>query len=244
MTTAEASKITSSPPGGRAGAIGLAIAGLLIGLGGALHPRVDSSLEFDQGLAGMFESSMWATSHLLTMAGFAALAASVAVLVRALGPGWSPTLRVIGWTAAAAAGFAAVEMLPHLLAASDAGAIQRGESTSLAEVHTTLQAVSTPAVGISVAALALAGARSRTLDGGWVATPLAVLGGIAFALAGPAIAISQNSQLSPLFVGSAGLAIWAVVAGVRTAGRLARGELGVEREDRSHGLAPTAGQTR
>jgi hypothetical protein len=244
MPTSVASKPTRSPSGGRAGAIGLAIAGLLIGLGGVLHPRVDSSLTFDQGLAGMFESSLWTASHLITMAGFAALATSLAVLVSALGPGWSPRLRLIGWTAAAATGFAAVETLPHLLAASDAGAIQRGESTPLADLHTTLQAVSTPAVGISVAALALAGARSRTLDGGRVATSLAVLGGLAFALAGPAIAISESSALSPLFVGSAGLAIWAVVAGLRTARQLESGTAGVEHGDRSDDLAPAAGQTR
>jgi hypothetical protein len=228
MTTAVAPKTTSPPSGARAGAIGLALAGLLIGLGGVLHPRVDSSLEFDQGLAGVFESALWTTSHLVAMAGFATLAISLAVLVRAIGPAWTPRMRLIGWIAVVAAGFAAIESLPHLLAASDADAIQRGESTPLADLHTTLQAISTPALGLSVATLALAGARSGTLDGGWVATSIAVLGGFAFALAGPAIAITQNSDLSPLFAGSAGLAIWAVVAGTRTARRLAPGKIGVE----------------
>lgn len=221
MSTAVKPEITRSASGGRAGAIGLATAGLLIGLGGALHPRVDSSREFDQGLLGMFQSSAWALSHLITMAGLATFAVSLVMLVRALGHDWPRPLPLLGWIAAAATGFAAVESLPHLLAASDAAAIERGESTPLVDLHTTLQAVSTPAVGLSVAALALAGARTRTLDGGWVATSLAVLGGSAFALAGPAIAITEDSALSPLFVGSAGLAIWAVVAGLRTARRLA-----------------------
>jgi hypothetical protein len=219
MTTPVTPKIPTSPSRGRGGAIGLAVAGLLLGVGGAMHPRVDSTLEFDQGLAGMFESSAWTFSHLLTMAGFATLAASLVVLVRALGPGWPPRLRVLGWTAAAASGFAAAESVPHLLAASDASALQRGESTPLVDIHTALQAVSTPAVGLSLAALALAGARTHTLDGGRVGTALAVIGGLAFALAGPAIAITHNSELSPLFAGSAGLAIWAVVTGVRTSRR-------------------------
>jgi hypothetical protein len=230
--------------GGRAGAIGLAIAGLLIGLGGVLHPRVDTSLDFEQGLAGMFESSVWDASHAVTMAGFLTLAVSLAVLVRALGPAWTPRLRLIGWIAAVAAGFAAVESLPHLLAASDVGALRRGEATPLADLHTILQAISTPAVGLSLAALVLAGARSRALDGGWVATALAVLGGLAFALAGPAIAISESSELSPLFAGSAGLAIWAVVAGARMARRLSRDTTGVQRADRGHDLAPATGQAR
>jgi hypothetical protein len=194
----------------------------LIGLGGAMHPRVDTTVKFDQGLVGMFESSAWTFSHLVTMAGFAALAVSLVVLVRALGAGWTRGLRAAAWFAAVATGFAAAETLPHLLAASDAGAIQRGESTPLVDLHTMLQAISTPAVGISVAALAVVGARTRALDGGRVATALAVVGGLAFTLAGPAIAITENSELSPLFVGSAGLAIWAVVTGIRTARRLER----------------------
>ena len=210
----------------RAGAIGLVIAGLLIGLGGVLHPRVDTSLEFEQGLAGMFESSLWNASHALTMAAFLTLAAALAVLVRADGPAWPSHLRVIGWIGAAAAGLAAVETVPHLLAASDAGAIHRGEAAPLADLHTTLQAISTPAAGLSIAALALAGLRSRALDGGRAATALAVLGGLAFAAAGPAIALSEDSALSPLFVGSAGLAIWAVVTGARTARRTSRGTTG------------------
>lgn len=235
---------SSSSSRSRAGAVGLAVAGVLLGLGGIMHPRVDTNLEFEQGLAGMFDSPAWAASHGLTMAGFATLAVSLAVLVRALGSSWTPRLRLLGWMAAAATGFAAMESLPHLLAASDAGAIRRGEPTPLADLHTTLQAFSAPAVGLSLAALALAGTRSRALDAGRVATGLAVLGGLAFALAGPAIAISENSELSPLFAGSAGLAIWAVVAGARMARRLSSGTTGVQRADRGQEFAPAIGEAR
>lgn len=174
------------------GAIGLAAAGLLIGLGGVMHPRVDTTVEFDQGLAGMFESAAWSPSHLLTMAGFLVLALSLAAL----------TNGTLGRIAAAAAAFAAIESVPHLLAASNA---------SLTDVHTVLQAFSTPMVGLSLAALAV----TREIDGGRIATALAVVGGVAFAFAGPAIALTHDSAFSPLFAGSAGLAIWAVVAGTR-----------------------------
>jgi hypothetical protein len=203
-----------------------------------MHPRVDTSVDFEHGLAGMFESSAWVASHGLTMAGFATLAASLAVLVRAPLHDWTPGLRLIGGIAAAAAAFAALESVPHLLAASEATAIRRGEATPLADLHTTLQAISTPAVGLSLAALAFAGARSGVLDGGRVVTAIAVLGGVAFALAGPAIAISQSSEPSPLFVGSAGLAIWAVVAGTRTARRSSPRATG------AHHLAPAGEQAR
>jgi hypothetical protein len=186
------------------GAIGLVAGGLLIGLGGVLHPRVDTSLEFDQGLAGMFESSAWSLSHLLTMAGFLVLALSLAALANG-------SLRVLGRIAAVGAAFAAVESVPHLLAASEG---------SLVDLHTALQAVSTPLVGLSMAALALAGHRSGELDAGRIVTAIAVVGGCLFALAGPAIALTENSELSPLFAGSAALAIWAVVAGTRRARQL------------------------
>jgi hypothetical protein len=183
MKTAVEPQTRSSSSAGRTGAIALASAGLLIGLGGVLHPRVDSTKEFEQGLAGMFESSMWTGSHLLTMAGFAVLAVSLVLLVRALGAAWTPRLRLLAWIAAAGAGFAAIESVPHLLASSDAAAIHRGDPTPLADLHQVLQAVSTPVVGISVAALALVGARSGGLDAGRVATALGVIGGLAFAQA-------------------------------------------------------------
>jgi hypothetical protein len=72
-------------------AVGLTGAGLLLGLGGALHPRVDTAVEYEKGLAGMFESAAWVSSHALTMAGFLLLGISLAVLVRDLGPAWGCT---------------------------------------------------------------------------------------------------------------------------------------------------------
>ena len=187
-------------------ALGLAAAGLLLAAGGVLHPRVDKGVTFEAGLVGMFESGAWVAAHALTMAGFAALAVSLAGLVR--GSVW-------GRIAVAGAALAAVESVPHLLAASEADALAGGGSTPLTDLHTMLQAVATPAVGLSIAALAVVSARSRALGSGRVAAAVAVVGGVAFALAGPAIALTENSGLSPLFAGSAGIALWCVVSGVR-----------------------------
>ena len=196
-------------------AAGLAGAGLLLAAGGVLHPRVDAGVDLDTGLVGMFESGAWVAAHALTMAGFALLAVSLAVLARDLGP----RRRAIGWAAAAGAAFAAVESLPHLLAASEARALAAGGSTPLTDLHTVLQAIATPAVGLSVAALAVACSGSRALGSGRAAAAVAVAGGVAFAIAGPAVAITQSSALAPLFAGSAGLAAWCVVSGARLARR-------------------------
>jgi hypothetical protein len=197
----------------RSAAIGLATAGLLLGIGGVLHPRVDTSVGYEQGMAGMFESTAWTGAHTLTLAGYVLLAVSLALLVPVLeGRG-----RLIAWAAVAGAGIAAVESVPHLLAASEADALLAHGSTPLTDLHSTLQAVSTPAVGLSVAALALASTRGRVLVSRRIAAAVALFGGAAFALAGPVIAITENTALSPLFVGSAGLSIWMIVCGVRTA---------------------------
>jgi hypothetical protein len=202
-------------------AIGLAGAGLLLAAGGLLHPRVDTSAEFEQGLAGMFERSAWVASHAITLAGFVLLAVSLAGLLRGLGPAWDARRRLIGWTVVAGAGIAAVESVPHLLAASEADALMDGARTPLTDLHSILQAIATPVLGLSVAALAVTCAPSRALGSGRIAAAVAVGGGVAFALAGPLIAITHNSELSPLFVGSAGIAIWLMVSGIGTARRLA-----------------------
>jgi hypothetical protein len=202
-------------------AVGLAGAGLLLAAGGLLHPRVDTSADFEQGLAGMFERSAWVASHAITLAGFVLLAVSLAGLLRGLGPAWSARRRVIGWTVVAGAGLAAVESVPHLLAASEADALIDGASTPLTDLHSILQAIATPVLGLSVAALAVACAPTRALGSGRIAAAVAVVGGVAFALAGPAIAITHNPELSPLFVGSAGISIWLMVSGLATARRLA-----------------------
>lgn len=190
---------------------------LLIGLGGQLHPRVDTALEYEQGLAGMFADSTWAPAHALTLGGFVLLATSLAVLVANLGAVSSPRVRTAGWVAVGAAGIAVVELVPHLLAKSEATAVVDGAATPLTDLHSLLQAVSTPAVGLSLAALAVLSAPNRALGSGRIAAAVAVLGGLTFAAAGPAIAITEDPAFSPLFAGAAGLAIWLVVSGVRSA---------------------------
>ena len=178
---------------------------------------MDTGVEYEQGLAGMYESAAWVGSHGMALAGFMLLAVSLALLVRDLGPAWGFHLRLIGWAAAAGAGIAAVESLPHLLAGSETDALLGGASTPMTDLHSLLQAIATPAVGLSVAALAVASARSRALGSGRIAAAFALVGGVAFALAGPVIAITENSEMSGLFAGSAGLSIWFIVSGVRTA---------------------------
>lgn len=201
-------------------AAAVAVAGLLLAAGGLLHPQADADAGYEQALAGMFGASAWTASHGLTMAGFVLASLALAALLRDVGRGWSAAARTAGWAVVAAAALAAVESVPHLLASSEADALVSGDSTPLTDVHALLQAVSTPAFGLAVAALALITARDRTLGNGRIAAAAATIGGLAFALAGPLLVVTKDPAFSPLFAGSATLAIWLALAGIRTSRRL------------------------
>jgi hypothetical protein len=204
-------------------ATGLTAAGLLMAAGGLMHPQADSGAGYEEALAGMFDASAWAASHALVLAGFVVLAISATLLVRNLGERLPSGVRVAGWAVAVAAALGAIESVPHLLAASEANALVGGDATPLTDAHALLQVVTTPAVGLSIAALAVTSARSRVLGNGRIAAVVAVVGGVAVALSGPLLFATKDPAFSPLFAGSAALAVWLVLAGARTARRL-RGE--------------------
>ena len=196
---------------------GLTAAGLLMAAGGMMHPQADADGGYEEALAGMFDASAWTVSHALVLAGLIVLALSAAGLARGAAREWTPAARTAVRAVAVAAGLAVVEAVPHLLASSEAGALRGGDATPLTDVHAVLQVLSTPALGLSVAALAVLSARDRLLTNGPIAAAVAVTGGLAYALAGPLMAVTQDPALSPLFAGSAGLAVWLVLAGARTA---------------------------
>jgi hypothetical protein len=198
----------------------LAAAGLLLAAGGLMHPHADAEAGYEQALAGMFGASAWTASHGLTLSAFLLVAVALAALLRAVGDGWAVRVRRAGWAVVAGAGLAAVEAVPHLLASTEADALLRGDATPLTDLHAVLQAVATPAFGLAVAALALTTAGDRTLGNGRVAALAGVLGGLAYALAGPLMLLTEDPALSPLFAGAAPIAVWFVLAGARTGRRL------------------------
>jgi hypothetical protein len=183
-------------------AAALTASGLLLAAGGFMHPQADADAGYEQALAGMFGASAWTASHALTLAGFLLLAGVLAGLLLRLGGGWSARQRIAGWAVVAAASLAAIESVPHLLASSESDALLRGDATAAHRRPRAAAGVSTPAFGLAVAALALATAGDRTLGNGRVAAAVATIGGLAFALAGPLMAITKDPALSPLFAGA------------------------------------------
>ena len=117
-----------------------------------------------------------------------------------------------------AAVLGSVEMVPHIFANAEAEEVLRGGNTPITDIHLVLQAIATPVFGIGIAGLAVVGARTRSL-GHWTVAPFAVVGGLAFAIAGPAILFIKQPEVGVLFIGSIGIAVWLIIAGIRAAWR-------------------------
>jgi hypothetical protein len=202
----------------RQAAIGLTAAGLLMAAGGLMHPQADSGAGYEEALAGMFDASAWTASHALVLLGYVVLAVSAALLARTAD--LPKAVRTAVWAVAAGATLGAIESVPHLLAASESTELVGGDATPLTDAHALLQVVTTPAVGLSIATLAVLSARGHVLGNGRIAAAVAVAGGTAVALSGPLLFVTEDPAFSPLFAGSAALAVWLVLAGARTARRL------------------------
>jgi hypothetical protein len=139
------------------------------------------------------------------------IAASLVILVRGRSLAGVPRAHSAAAVAAIASVAAAAGMLLHLVSALDSDRIAAHESTPLVDVNLIVEAITVPAFGFGIAALAVIGAMTPTL-GGWVAARFGVVGGVAFGLAGGTALFTD--KLDPLFPLAAGIALWAVAAGV------------------------------
>ena len=165
--------------------------GLLMGLGGLLHPH-GSGADVDAHLLTMFESPTWPVAHWLLLAGGVAsfLAFARAWRTQAFGPQvqrWLPVVTV-GW------GFGALELVPHLLARHEAHALAHHRATPVLDVHVLMQVVASPAVGLTGALVAVAVARAARSQAGPVPRRLRRGGG---ACSPPRPARSSRSPATP-----------------------------------------------
>ena len=185
----------------------LAAGGLVFSVGGSLHPKEDPpDVSLVQHLHVMFQDPLWWPGHAVLLAGMLLLTAGLWRL-----PADLPRLRALVTATAAASALATVDMLLHLLAVTQDAAAAQGRTTLLIDVHLWLETVTVPLCGVGVAVLATAGARTRTLGSWWLA-PLAVVGGVCYALAaGTAL---WTDALDELFPAAAGLGAWAAVVGL------------------------------
>lgn len=197
----------------RVGALLLA-GGAAAFVGGNLHPRADTDAEYEEAVAEMLEHSAWTASHLIALVGMVLLGAGFVLFARTSRARSDAPLLTALRVGIFAATLQAVELIPHTLADGERDELLAGDSTPWLDTHMVLQAVSTPLLGLSVAAVAVIEARGGRLWTRLVAA-LAVVGGVAYGLAGPLIVLTEDPAVSPLFAGAAGMSVWAAATGAR-----------------------------
>lgn len=183
-------------------------------VGGSMHPSEDPpDLTLEEHLLLLYENASWYPSHAFLLAGMVLIAASLVALVRGKKTLVSaPRAQRTGAVAAIAAVAGAAASLLHLVAATEADRIAAGERTPLTDVSLVVETLINPAVGLSIAALAVIGALTRTI-GYRLTAVFGLVGGFAYALAGGTVLFTD--KLNFLFPFSAGIAVWAVAAAVR-----------------------------
>jgi hypothetical protein len=185
--------------------------GVSLFVGGMLHPEQGPAASEAAGLAAWIGDPLWIPAHT-----FILLSSILFVLglVGLLGhrPDLPESARRAGWLAVAGAALSAVENVPHLAATTESAAAAAGHATPLLHAHMTLALISFPLFGLSLGALAL-------LSGGRLAYPLfgalAVVGGIAWAVAPWAVGPFAVESLAVLFIVGMLMALWFVAVGVR-----------------------------
>lgn len=215
----------SSP---KSGWILFLVAGVMMFLAGAAHPRPSTEgLSFNETLTDMF-SRDWRLGHVPGLVAMLLIGGCVVWLAAQRRAG-----RIdIPGTLLAIAGVASVlaigEMFVHIFADADAAAFARGDDAPLVDLHFFLQALYMPIFGLAFAILCVWGAK-----GGRLAHPvvgaLGAAGAISFGVVGPAAAVYESTKLGVLFLGAQALAVWFVWTGVTQLSRERRAAPRVQR---------------
>ena len=193
----------------RVGHLFLILGGVTFFASGPLHPQGSEHGDKTEQLHSMLVDSAWYPAHLVGLLGFACVAAGL------VGLGRDPVLRNrLGRLLTISTVVAVIGVLGaviHLFAATQAAEIEDGSTTPLVGAFMGVETVVNPTWGLMIAALAVAGGRTRAL-GNRVVLGLGLVGGLAFALATATIAFVDT--FDPLFpiAGLAGL--WLIAVGV------------------------------
>lgn len=191
---------------------GLLAGGAFYFAGGSMHPSEDPpGLSVKEHLQILFSDPSWYSSHALLLVAMIFISTSLVALARGGALARVPRAQAVATIAAGAAVLAAVDMLLHLVVAAEADRLAAGQSTPLTDVHVVAETLTVPAFGFSLAALAVAGARTRTV-GNPLTAVLGVVGGVAYGLAGATLLFTD--ALNFLFPVSTAIALWAIAVGI------------------------------
>ncbi len=185
------------------------LSGLLLFVGGPLHPRPDTTLDFFHSTASMLADPGWVPSHALMLASFAMLLLGLIGLVRSgrLSGRAAAAVRV----AVAGTILGVVESVFHLASVADTAALSAGGPTPVLSAHLTLAIAAYPLMGFPLAALAWLGGRHLSHP---LLSMVGVLGGILHGMAAPVVVLTQNQRFTFLFQGAVLLAIWLIAVGL------------------------------
>ncbi|MEZ4379552.1 MAG: hypothetical protein R3B35_14850 [Gemmatimonadales bacterium] len=177
----------------------LALGGILIVIGGPMHPGGT--------MAEMLADPAWIPSHSWVLAGFVALSVALFGYWRSVAQG--PTMR--RWAALAFVGtlIQTIELVFHLVAYVDLEHLLAGEPTPVLTTHLTLALGAYPVFGLLTAGAIVVGVRTGELGRAWFA-PLGILGALAHGIAPLLVLTFEIEKARVLFPMVILFALWTV----------------------------------
>ncbi len=191
--------------------------GVLLAVGGPMHPSSDAKDDLRTELATMTADDSWVTGHSLIVASTVLLAIGLWAAYR--GRVWPDSIRRPLLVAAVAVSVYVFETIAHLAAVVDSQALADGEAAPVAMSHIGMSIVLYPITGWAIVWLAWS---FGTVWGGWrwAIAALGIISGLMQAFSVPLTILLPDGEFTPLFAGAAmTLALFAILTGVVGASR-------------------------
>jgi len=190
----------------------LVASGVLLALGGRMHPSADADDDLRTELATMTADERWIPGHSLIVASTVLLAAGLWWAWRT--DAWPTSVRRPLFWAAVVVSVYVLETVAHLGAVADSDALAHGHSAPVAMTHVGLSVVLYPITGWTIALLAWSFGRAW---GGWrrAIAAVGILSGMLQAFSVPATLIFPDAEASPMFAGAGiSLALFSILTGL------------------------------
>jgi hypothetical protein len=201
----------------------LVASGVLLAMGGRMHPSADAKDDLRTELATMTADERWIPGHTLIALSTILLAAGLWWAWRT--DAWPASARRPLGIAAAAVSVYVGETFAHLLAVTDSEALAEGGSAPVAMTHVGLSILLYPITGWAI--ILLAWALGRAWGGWrWAIAVIGIASGLLQAFSVPATILFPDAEVSPMFAGAGiSLAVFSVLTGIVGAPRRASAEV-------------------
>jgi uncharacterized membrane protein HdeD (DUF308 family) len=190
--------------------------GVLMALGGRMHPDADAEDSLVEELATMTADDRWVPGHLLIVAGTVLMV--IALWAARSSDAWPRARQALTLAAVAFTAYA-VETVFHAAAAADHDHLAAGELGPIALTHVVLSSFLYPISGAALVFLALT--LVRTESGVRRLVPvLALVAGTLHLLSVPTTLLFPDAEASPMFAGAGiGMALWCIATALVGASR-------------------------